>query len=405
MFINCLITASFHQFAKPVMKTRPNPFLLFLILVISCKSNVEYSESEIELRVGDYYSEAQAIQKLDEFSKNIHSADDWKARSKTIRDHIYKGARLDKIPKENWEYPIKVTRGAKYEMDGYSVENISLEMYPGYFVNGNLYLPSSIKGKIPAILCPHGHWFEPGNYGRFRPDVQFRSASFAKMGAVVFVWDMYGTGEDVQHVHLSTDALTYQNYNGIRIIDFISSLDYVDANRIGITGASGGGTQTFLISALDDRISVSVPTVMVSAHFYGGCVCESGLPIHKSGNFETNNVEIAATIAPKPLMIIGDGDDWTKNIPIVEYPYIKSIYKLFNAEENVEYAYFENEVHDYGFSKRKAAYGFMAKHLGLNLDEIINQENEIDEGFVTLLDTTELKMYPEGFLVADPMQH
>ena len=134
------------------------------------------------------------------------------------------------------------------------------------------------------------------------------------MGAVVFAWDMYGSGEDTQHTHHSPDALAFQCYNGIRILDFISSLDYVDTDRIGITGASGGGTQTFLISALDDRISVSVPTVMVSAHFYGGCVCESGMPIHKSGDFETNNVEIAASIAPKPLSIIGDGDDWTKNI-------------------------------------------------------------------------------------------
>ncbi len=392
------------------MKMLLKPFYLFLIpvLIISCTNKVkqvdgDIGKSDIELCVGEYLSEAEAVQKLEELSNNYSTADDWKARSKAIREHIYNGADLDKIPKENWEYPIKVIRGEINEMDGYSVENISLEMHPGYFVSGNLYKPLNVEEKIPAILCPHGHWFQPEDYGRFRPDMQLRSASLAKMGAVVFAWDMYGSGEDTQHTHHSSDALAFQCYNGIRILDFISSLDYVDTNRIGITGASGGGTQTFLIAALDDRISVSVPTVMVSAHFYGGCVCESGMPIHKSGDFETNNVEIAASIAPKPLMIIGDGDDWTKNIPTVEFPYIKGIYELFDAADKTEYAYFEDEVHDYGFSKRTAAYGFLAKHLDLDMTQIEDNRGDIDEGFVTLLDTTQLKVYPDKALVKDPM--
>jgi len=392
------------------MKMLLKSFYLFLIpvLIISCTNKVkqvdgDIGKSDIELCVGEYLTEAEAVQKLEELSNNYRTADDWKARSKAIRQHIYNGAELDKIPKENWEYPIKVVRGEINEMDGYSVENISLEMHPGYFVSGNLYRPLNVVEKIPAILCPHGHWFQPEDYGRFRPDMQLRSASLAKMGAVVFAWDMYGSGKDTQHTHHSPDALAFQCYNGIRILDFISSLDYVDTDRIGITGASGGGTQTFLISALDDRISVSVPTVMVSAHFYGGCVCESGMPIHKSGDFETNNVEIAASIAPKPLMIIGDGDDWTKNIPNVEFPYIKRIYELFDAADKTEYAYFEDEVHDYGFSKRTAAYGFLAKHLDLDMTQIEDSQGDIDEGFVTLLDTTQLKVYPDKALVKDPM--
>ena len=383
--------------------------LPMIVLLISCNSKVKHAEmdieqiADVELCVGAYLTEAEAVKKLEELSNNFSSADNWKARSATIREHIYRGAELDKLPKEYWEAPINVLRGQKHEMDGYSVENISLEMHPGYFVSGNLYQPLTIDEKIPAVLCPHGHWFEAGDYGRFRPDMQLRAASMAKMGAVVFAWDMYGSGEDTQHTHHSPDALAFQCYNGIRILDFISSLDYVDTNRIGITGASGGGTQTFLIAALDDRISVSVPTVMVSAHFYGGCVCESGKPIHKSGDFETNNVEIAASIAPKPLMIIGDGNDWTKNIPTVEFPYIKRIYELFDAADNTEFAYFEDEVHDYGFSKRKAAYGFLAKHLELDMTQIEDSQGAIDEGFVTLLDTTQLKVFPDKALVRDPM--
>lgn len=89
---------------------------------------------------------------------------------------------------------------------------------------------------------------------------------------------------------------------------------------------------------------------MVSAHYYGGCVCESRMPIHKNGNFETNNVEIAASIAPKPLMLISDGGDWTSNVPDLEYPYIKSIYEMFGSGDQVENAHFADEVHDYGIS-------------------------------------------------------
>jgi len=370
----------------------------------SCNSKIEQNlteseAEEIELCVGDYLTEAEAVMRLEELSQNYQNAGDWTARAKKIQERIYVGAGLDQIPAPYWDAPIGIVRGQKYELDGYSVENVALEMFPGYFVHGNLYQPLKFEGKIPAVLSPHGHWFKPEDYGRFRHDMQLRCASLAKMGAVVFAWDMYGSGEDTAHVHRSEEALTYQCYNGIRILDFISSLDHVDSTRIGITGASGGGTQTFLIAALDDRISVSVPTMMVSAHFYGGCVCESGKPIHKAGEFETNNVEIAASIAPKPLMIIGDGGDWTRNIPIVEYPYIERLYKLFNAEDNAEFAFFEDEEHDYGISKRKAAYAFLARHLGLELDQIRNAQGEIDEGFVHLMDTTALKAFPERSLV------
>ena len=379
-------------------------FLMLGLFVWSCSNKVEENVAqaeppEVELCVGDYLTEEQAVTRLEEMSKNYQTAGDWTARSEKIRERIYKGAGLDLIPEEQWKAPIRVVRSQKRELEGYSVENVSLELYPGYFVHGNLYQPLSVEGKIPAILSPHGHWFKPEDYGRFRPDMQLRCASLAKMGAMVFAWDMYGTGEDTAHIHHSDQALTYQCYNGIRILDFITSLDQVDADRIGITGASGGGTQTFLVAALDDRVSVSVPTVMVSAHFYGGCVCESGKPIHKSGEFETNNVEIAASIAPKPLMIIGDGGDWTRNIPTVEYPYIERIYQLFDAAANTEYAFFEDEVHDYGISKRKAAYAFLAKHLGLDLDQIRNGQGEIDEGFVQIMDTTQLKVFPDRNLV------
>lgn len=370
----------------------------FLIILFSCHSG-KVAQQQDELCVGNYLTEEEAAQKLKEYAQLYHTSGEWQQRAARIRKNIRTGSGLLEIPDSCWQRPVRVIRGQKHQLDGYTVENIALEPFQGYLITGNLYQPDSVNGKIPLVLCPHGHWFKPEDYGRFRPDMQKRCASFARMGAMAFAWDMYGAGEDVGHVHHSPDALTWQCFNGIRILDFFSGMETVDTNRIAITGASGGGTQTFLIAALDPRIDVSVPVVMVSAHFFGGCVCESGKPIHKHGDFETNNVEIAASIAPKPLMLVGDGDDWTRNLPKVEFPYILNIYRLFGAEDQVEYAFFPDEKHDYGFSKRKAVYPFLAKHLQLDVSKITNTRGEIDESFVTLLDTTALKVFPDRSIV------
>ncbi len=379
-------------------------FIFVTVTIFSCNLNKKRQAEKVELCQGAYLTEEAAVEKLKEFSATFSNKKEWEKRAVKIRAQIKKGAELDKIPQSDWNFPIKITHGEKYQMIGYTVENIGLELKPGYIVHGNIYMPDSITGKVPAILNPHGHWFEGADYGRFRPDMQYRCSAFAKMGAIAINWDMYGTGEDVAHKHHSPEALTMQTFNTLRILDYISSLPQTDTDRIIITGASGGGTQTFIAAAIDDRFDISVPTVMVSAYFYGGCVCESGKPIHKSANFETNNVEIAACFAPKPQLLNSDGDDWTKNVPDVEFPYIKNIYKLYGAEDNIENAHFIDEVHNYGISKRKATYHFLAKHAALKLNNILDKNGEIDESFVLLLDTTQLKVFPERALVVDPME-
>jgi len=369
--------------------------LLNLICLIS--ATMVYAQDS-GLRQGEYYTEQQGKSNLAKYASTYSDQASWTKRADQIRATVRHGARLDTLPRRCTLNPI---RRNKQIFDGYSVESVAFESLPGFYVTGNLYLPATITGKIPGVVSPHGHFSETIDFGRFRPDMQRRCATLARMGAAVFTYDMVGWGESAPCIHEFSQAVKLQTWNSMRVVDFLLSLGFVDENKLGVTGESGGGTQTFLLAALDDRIDVSVPVVMVASHFFGGCICESGMPIHKQGSFETNNAEIAASFAPKPQLLISDGDDWTRNTPVVEFPYLQNVYKLFGAEKNVEYVHFENEMHDYGFTKRVAMYQFMARHLGLRLESVLDSYGKVNESFVVLLERPLLEVfinqnYPAG---------
>ncbi len=327
------------------------------------------------LCVGNYHSEADAVKQLARLSKTHSNLAQWKVRAAAVRQQILTGAKLNPLPKRT---PLNPIIKDKRSYNGYTVESATFEARPGFFVYGSLYRPLGHKGSRPGILCPHGHARGPEG-GRLRPDQQHRCATLARMGAVVFSYDMIGFGDSL-HLgwnHKHKQALTLQTWSSIRALDFLETLPEVDRKRLGVTGCSGGGTQTFLLTAVDERVAVSVPVVMVSAHFFGGCHCESGMPIHKTPKLETNNAEFAALAAPRPLQLISVGGDWTKNNPKVEYPFIKSIYKYYGAETKVENAHFAKEGHGYQLSKRQAMYPFMARHLGLNPKGVLNKKTGV----------------------------
>jgi hypothetical protein len=208
------------------------------------------------------------------------------------------------------------------------------------------------------------------------------------MGAVVFNYDMFAWGESrlqfATELHRTGLAQTMQTLNSIRAIDYLTSLPFVDGKKIGITGASGGGTQTFLATALDDRVTVSVPVVMVSSFYYGGCPCESGMPLQSCGDPLTYNVEIAAMASPRPMLVVSDGDDWTRHVPEIEFPYLQKVYGLYGKQNLVENVHLATEKHDYGISKRLAMYDFMARHLGLNIAAVKDKTGKIDESKVAI---------------------
>ncbi|MCH2162045.1 MAG: acetylxylan esterase, partial [Phycisphaerales bacterium] len=270
--------------------------------------------------------------------QSYEDAAGWHARADRLRSHLAGTLHLDPVP---WPGPVQVRRYDRTILDGYAVENVQVETMPGFFVGANLYTPLNRTGPFPVVLCPHGHKRADanGSEGRFQPNYQKLCGTLARAGAVVLTWDMVGWGETTTVTHRRPESTALQTFNTMRMIDFVQTLPDVDHTRIGITGSSGGGTQTFLATALDQRITASAPAVMVSAHFFGGCQCESGFPVHdgtrgpvgRKDGLKTSNVEFAALAAPRPLLLISVGGDWTSNTPDVEYPYIQRIYGMLEA--------------------------------------------------------------------------
>ncbi len=291
------------------------------------------------------------------------NADGWTARAAYLREHVLASAGLLPLPEKTALHPSVFGEVRRAD---YSVAKVYFESLPGFFVTGNLYRPIG-DGPFPAVLSPHGHWA----YGRLENTAinsgPGRAINLARQGFVVFTYDMVGYNDSQQVPHTFSGQREYlwglslsglQLWDSIRALDFLESLPYVRRDAIGMTGESGGGTQTFLASAVDRRIAVSVPVNMISLHMQGGCLCENppGLRL------ETTNVEIAATIAPRPLLMISATGDWTNETLESEYPAMRGIYNLLDAPDHVRAVRITAE-HNYNRESREAMYAWMTRWL------------------------------------------
>jgi len=286
----------------------------------------------------------------------------WEIRAAHLRKQIQFAAGLLPMPEKQ---PIHAEVFGHLERKGYSVEKVLLETMPGFYLGGNLYRPTGKTGRFPAIVSPHGHWA----YGRLEnssvASVPGRCINLARQGYVVFSYDMVGYDDTIQMPHVATGKreqlwgfglLGMQLWDSIRAVDFLASLADVDPTRIGATGASGGATQILMLQAVDDRIKFSSPVNMISSIYQGGSPCENA-PLLRVG---TNNMEIAALMAPRPMLMVSTTQDWTKNTPRVEYPALQAMYRLYDKEVNVQ-THEVDAPHNYNRESREAVYRFFAK--------------------------------------------
>ena len=319
--------------------------------------------------------------KLMEYLSTLyHDKASWEARRHLLKHEVRQRLGIDPLLAQcSTEAP---TYSKVRRFDGYTVQNFRLKTVNGHTVCGSVYAPTG-KGKHPLIICPNGH-FANGRYGKVQ---QLRLATLARMGAICVDYDLWGWGESADEVgkeaHQTAEAHVMQALSGIVILNHMIKRKDVDTLRIGVNGGSGGGTQVVLLTVLDDRYTAANPVVSMSSWFDGGCPCESGMPIQLSGG-GTCNPELAAMFAPKPMMVVSDGGDWTSTTPALEYPYLQRIYGFYNATDKVSNIHLPNERHDFGDNKRNAVYRFFIDTFGLN-------ESKLDESKVTIEEESALK--------------
>lgn len=331
--------------------------------------------------------------------RTYRTLDEWKARRAHLQKQVLSAAGLLPYPDRS---PLKPEIFGRLERNGYSIEKVLIQTLPGYYLAGNLYRPLGKPGKHPGIVSPHGHW----SYGRLEHtpsgSIPARAVNLARQGYVVFAYDMVGYNDTLQTPHVfggpreqlwGFGPLGLQLWNSIRAVDFLESLPDVDPARLGATGASGGATQLFLLTAVDDRIKAAVPVNMISAIMQGGSPCENAPGLR----FDTFNVDLGAMIAPRPLLMVSATGDWTRNNLTEEVPAVRKVYELYDAVAQFEAVQID-APHNYNQASRDAMYPFFAKHLlhATNLTEFKEKSFPV-EGLADMLALHRRNM-PDGAL-------
>ena len=294
----------------------------------------------------------------------------WKKERQRIRRHLTLCSGLNDTTTA-FEARGQVIR--TFEHEGIVVENIRIETLPGLYVMGNLYRPPKPRGKLPLILNPHGH----GMYSRTVPlgvaSVPHRAMNQAFLGFAAFAWSMVAHDKDAMHIEhrallqgeekricnvMGLSMFGLQLNNAIKVLDYLYCRNDIDARRIGCTGESGGATQTYYLSALDERVKVAAPAVMLSGHFQGGCVCENAPLLH----LRYSTVHYAALIAPRPLLLTGCTGDWTHHIREGEFASLRELYRLYGKADAID-CFYQDERHNYNRPSRERVYAWMVRWL------------------------------------------
>lgn len=319
---------------------------------------------------------------LDYLSSLYADKAQWEARRDTLRREVRQRLELDAFLDSCVLGKPLLSKVRKH--DGYTTQNICIELTPGQHLFGTIYA-STKKGQHALIVCPDGHWPM-----RYRKDEQQRLGTLARMGAVCVDFDLYGWGESEREVgaeaHHTSRAHVYQAACGYILLDYmLKNRKDIDPARVGVMGGSGGGTHTVLLSLLDDRVTASAPVVHLASHFDGGCPCESGKPVQLAAG-GTCEPELAAVMAPKPMLIVSDGGDWTSSVPTLEYPYLQRIYGFYGATDKVRNVHLPRERHDFGKNKRQAVYDFFIDvfHLDPSMLDESKVQIEPDEALKSL---------------------
>ena len=325
---------------------------------------------------------------LDYLSSLYNNKEQWEARRDSLRREVRQRLELDAFLDSCVGYNVQcstfnVQRSKVRKHDGYTTQNICIELTPGQHLFGTIYSYAPVKSKKPLIICPDGHW----PY-RYRKDEQQRLGTLARMGAVCVDFDLYGWGESEKEVgeaaHHTSRAHVYQAACGYILLDWmLKNRKDIDPERVGVMGGSGGGTHTVLLSLLDERVTASAPVVHLASHFDGGCPCESGKPVQLAAG-GTCEAELAAVMAPKPMLIVSDGGDWTSSVPTLEFPYLQRIYGFYGAKDKVRNVHLPDERHDFKENKRQAVYDFFIDVFGLD-------RTMLDESKVTIEPDDDLK--------------
>ena len=371
----------------PYADFRVRPYSLEMTLDNICKyydwNWWKQSGNTYKIKLYEYprRHEAEGKMMLDWLSSLYNNKEQWEARRDTLRREVRQRLELDKFldscvvtkdKKGNLVRPVILSKIRKH--DGYTTQNICIELTPGQHLFGTIYA-SLKKGKHALIVCPDGHW----PY-RYRKDEQQRLGTLARMGAVCVDFDLYGWGESEKEVgdHHSSRAHVYQAACGYILLDWmLKNRKDIDTERVGVMGGSGGGTHTVMLSLLDERVTASAPVVHLASHFDGGCPCESGMPVQLSAG-GTCEPELAAVIAPKPMLVVSDGGDWTSSVPTLEFPYLQRIYGFYGAQDKVRNVHLPNERHDFRENKRNAVYDFFIDVFGLDRSMLDESKIEIE---------------------------